>query len=117
MIHVPVCLGVVGNPLTLGSNGHIIIQCGGSLIGVPLVAKGSVALQSVPPASMYITPGTVLVGFGLCAIKSPAHCIAAPSAHIATSPTTPGCPGAQVKPLLPSRRTVILPCSSKSTTL
>jgi len=52
MIHVPVCLGVAGKLVLAGSKGHMIIQWGGSLMGAPEVAYGSVALQSVPPASM-----------------------------------------------------------------
>src|ERR1700678_2517355 len=52
-------------------------------------------------------PGTVLDGFALCALKSADHCIAAASAHIGGSPTTRGFPGMQVKPLFPSRSTVV----------
>jgi hypothetical protein len=48
-------------------------------------------------------PGSVSVGFGLCALKSADHCIAAASAHIGGSPTARGFPGIQVKPLFPSR--------------
>src|SRR5580704_12035652 len=61
-------------------------------------------------------PGCVFVGFGLCALKSAAHCIDAASAHIGGSPTTLGFPGMQVNPLLPSRSTTVLPCSSLSIT-
>src|SRR4029077_735701 len=64
---------------------------------------------------MYVMPGTVLVGFGLCALKSANHCSEAASAHSGGSPTTLGFPGIQVNPLLPSRSTVILPWASVST--
>src|ERR1700736_3281483 len=111
MIHVPVLRGVVGSPDDL-STGHRIIQWGGSLIGVPFVANGSLALQSEPPANMYMMPGFVLVGFGLWANQSSPHCIDAASAQNGSSPTTPTCPGTQVQPLLPLRSTVILPLSS-----
>src|ERR1700685_1709739 len=60
-------------------------------------------------------PGTVLVGLGLRAAKSAAHCNEALSAHIGGSPITFGLPGMQVKPLLPSRRTTVCPCASLST--
>ena len=60
-------------------------------------------------------PGTVFVGFGLCTLKSANHCSDAASAHRAGSPTTLGFPGIQVNPLLPSRKTVVFPCSSVST--
>ena len=40
MIQVPVCFGSVPKPEVLGSNGHMIIQCGGSLMGLPEVAIG-----------------------------------------------------------------------------
>ena len=66
MIQVPVSLGIVGNPVLAGSKGHMIIQWGGSLIGVPEVASGALALQSVPPANMYSIPGSEFVGLGLC---------------------------------------------------
>src|SRR5580700_4515116 len=62
-------------------------------------------------------PGTVLVGLGLRALKSAAHCIDAASAHMGGSATTFGLPGIQVKPLLPSRSTTILPRASVSTIL
>src|ERR1700681_4017012 len=101
MIHVPLFFGVVGRPLSFGT-GHMIIQCGGSLIGVPFVANGSLALQSVPPASMYAIPGFALVRFGLCANQSAPHCIVAASAHIGSSPTTPTWPGMHVQALVPS---------------
>ena len=64
MIHVPVILTAVGSPLVFAENGHKIIQCGGSTIGLPLVAHGLVALQSRPPANMYMIPGFVLLGCG-----------------------------------------------------
>src|ERR1700681_2927448 len=116
MIHVPLFFGVVGRPLSFGT-GHITIQCGGSLIGVPFVANGSVALQSVPPASMYAMPGFVFVGFALWAAQSAPHCIVAASAHIASSPTTAGWPGMHVHPLVPLRSTVMLPLASMSATV
>lgn len=59
-------------------------------------------------------PGTVFVGFGFLALKSAAHCIDGPSAHMAGSPMTFGFPGMQVKSLVPSRRTMVLPCASVS---
>src|SRR6267154_4931861 len=63
---------------------------------------------------MEIMPGPVLVGLGLCALNSADHCIAAASAHMGGSPITPGFPGIHVKPLFPSRRTMV-PCASVST--
>jgi hypothetical protein len=62
-------------------------------------------------------PGSVLVGFALCASKSTDHCIAAASAHIGGWPIALGFPAMQVKPLFPSRRTTLLPCVSVSTIL
>jgi hypothetical protein len=56
MIQVPVRFGVDGSPVAPALKGHMIIQWGGSLIGVPDVAFGSFALQSVPPAIMYSMP-------------------------------------------------------------
>src|SRR5258708_1383431 len=50
-------------------------------------------------------PGPVLVGLGLCALKSADHCIAAASAHMGGSPIIRGFPGIHVKPLFPSRST------------
>src|SRR6202008_615924 len=52
MIHAPVCLGSAGRPVVFGSKGHRIFQCGGSLMGVPEMAFGSVALQSEPPCNI-----------------------------------------------------------------
>jgi hypothetical protein len=34
-------------------------------MGGLVLSKGSVSLRCVAPASMYVMPGTVLVGFGL----------------------------------------------------
>src|ERR1700693_905478 len=62
-------------------------------------------------------PGIVLVGLGLCSAKSRNHCIDASSAHMAGCPTPVGSPGMQVNPLVPARRTVILPWPSISATV
>ena len=70
MIHAPFCFGSAGRPVVFGSKGHKIFQCGGSVIGVPEMAYGSVALQSEPPCNMYSMPGSVLVGLGCKARKS-----------------------------------------------
>ena len=43
MIHVPVSLTFEEKPDAFGSYGHMSIQCGGSVIGVPLAAQGSSA--------------------------------------------------------------------------
>jgi len=77
-----------------------IIQCGPTLIGGLVLSYGSESLRCVAPASMYMIPGTVLLGFGLCALKSAAHCMAAASAGMGGSPMTFRFPGIQVKPLL-----------------
>jgi hypothetical protein len=53
MIQVPVCFGSTDNPVVFGSTGHMIIQCGGSLIGVPEVALGSLALNLFPPTDVF----------------------------------------------------------------
>src|SRR6516162_3387444 len=60
-------------------------------------------------------PGTVLVGFALCALASANHCSDAASTHIGGCPMTLGLPGMQVNPLLPSRRTTVFPLASLST--
>src|ERR1700693_1635858 len=62
-------------------------------------------------------PGLVLVGLGLCSAKYLNHCIDDSSAHMAGCPTPVGSPGMQVNPLVPARRTVILPWPSVSTTV
>src|SRR4029077_2392053 len=117
MIQAPVCLASVDSPVVLGSKGQRTIQCGGSLMGVPEVALGSLALQSVAPSSMYSMPGSVLVGLGFCDMKSLSQRSAAALAQKVASPTTPGCPGKQVNPFVPSCNTVSTPFSSRSTTL
>ena len=53
--------------------------------------------------------GTVLVGLGLWALASANHCNEAASTHMGGFPITLGFPGIQVKPLLPSHRTTVLP--------
>ena len=58
--------------------------------------------------------GTVLVGLGLWALASANHCNEAASTHMGGAPITLGFPGIQVKPLLPSRRTIVLPSASAS---
>src|SRR5512135_885955 len=98
-------LGVEDRPLVFASTGHMIIQCGPdftqSAPGAGLVAKGSVLLASVPPASMYMIPGALLPGFGARAIHAPAHFIPSASAHIGSGPGVPGLSGRQVQPLVP----------------
>jgi len=66
---------------------------------------------------MYSMPGSVFVGLGLCSAMSFSHCNAGAFAQKGGSPTTPGCPGKQVNPFVPSRNTISLPFSSRSTTL
>ncbi len=73
----PVARCVVGSPVAFGSNGHMIIQCGPIAISGLVLSNGSESLLCVAPASMYVIPGTVFVGFGLCAAKSIIHCIEA----------------------------------------
>src|SRR5215831_20065010 len=63
---------------------------------------------------MYVIPGTVFVGLGLCALASANHCNEAASTHMGGSPITSGLPGMQVKPLLPTRRTIVFPFASVS---
>src|SRR5277367_7051817 len=94
----------------------MIIQCGPTVIAGLVLSYGSESLRCVAPASIYVIPGTVFVGFGLWALKSAAHCIEAASAHIGGSPITFGLPGMQVNPFVPSRRTIIFPLTSVSTT-
>src|SRR5258706_1592366 len=60
-------------------------------------------------------PGSAFVGLALSAAISALHCRAAPFEHDAGRPRTLGLPGWHVKPLLPSRRTVLLPCASTPT--
>ena len=114
MMQAPVGLCVVGSPVVFGSNGHMIIQCGPTVIAGLVVSLGSESLLCVAPASMYVIPGTVLVGLGLWALASANHCNEAASTHMAGSPITLEFPGIQVKPLLPSRRTTVLPSASVS---
>jgi hypothetical protein len=114
-MYAPVSRCLTGNPVALGSNGHMIIQCAGTVIGGLVVSYGSESLRWVAPASIYVIPGTVFVGFGLCALKSAAHCIDAASAHIGGSPMTLGFPGMHVKPFVPSRKMATFPCASIST--
>jgi|HubBroStandDraft_6_1064221.scaffolds.fasta_scaffold169019_2 hypothetical protein len=61
MMYAPVGLCVVGSPVVFGSNGHLIIQCGPTVIAGLLTSEGSESLRCVAPASMYVMPGTVLV--------------------------------------------------------
>jgi hypothetical protein len=70
-----------------------------------VVRVGITALRA--PASIYVIPGIVFVGLGLCTLASANHRSEAASAHIGESPITSGLPGMQVKPLLPSRRTTV----------
>ena len=67
----------------------------------PGLSNGSELLRCVAPASMYSTPGTLVVGFTLCSAKSRFHCIATLSSHIGGDPTPLGSPGRQVKSLVP----------------
>jgi len=86
-MYAPVSLGAAGNPVVFGSKGHMIIQCGPILIVGFVMSNGSDVLHHwVPPASMYVMPGTLFVGFGFRALKSAAHCIEGASMHTAGSP-------------------------------
>src|SRR5882757_11109141 len=60
-------------------------------------------------------PGSAFAGLALCAAISALHCRAASFEHDAGRPRTLGLPGWHVKPLLPSRRTTLLPCASAPT--
>lgn len=93
----------------------MIIQCGGTVIGGLVLSYGSESLRCVAPASMYVIPGMMFVGFGLWALKSACHCMEAASMHIAGSPIAFGWPGIHVKPFIPSRKTTVFPFESIST--
>src|SRR6267143_5131826 len=60
-------------------------------------------------------PGSAFAGLALCAAMSALHCRAASFQHDAGRPRTLGLPGWHVKLLLPSRRTILLPCTSAPT--
>src|SRR5262249_58790164 len=101
-----------GSPVAFASNGHMIIQCGPTVIAGLVLSFGSESLRWVAPASMYVIPGTVFVGLGLCALASANHCKEAASTHMGGSPIRLGLPGMQAKPFLPSRRTTGFPLPS-----
>src|SRR2546422_3288713 len=72
--------------VALASNGHMIIQCGGSFT---ILAPGSSFMttrpsfsQWDPPCAIYAIPGTVFDGLGALFIRSPHHCFTAASIHI-----------------------------------
>src|SRR5579883_3271701 len=111
MMYAPVSLRAAGSPVVFGSNGHMIIQCGPTIMGRVVLSDGADTPGCTAPASMYTMPGSAFVGLALCAARSALHCRAASFAHDAGRPRT-GFPGWHVKPLLPSRRTVLLPCAS-----
>src|SRR5712671_218669 len=115
MMYAPVSLLVTDSPVVFGSNGHRIIQCGPIVMGGLVSSDGSNTLRCVAPASMYMMPGSAFVGLALCAAISALHCRAASFEHDAGRPRTLGLPDWHVKPLLPSRRTTLLPCASAPT--
>src|SRR6266403_3191887 len=65
MMYAPVGLCVVGSPVVFGSKGHLIIQCGPTVIAGLVVSLGSESFLCVAPASLYVIPGSRLVGLGL----------------------------------------------------
>src|SRR6202050_4884755 len=86
-------------------------------MGGSVLSNGSESLRCVAPASMYSTPGTVVVGFALCSAKSRSHCIATLSSHIGGDPMPLGSPGRHVKSLVPGRRIFICAWASVSATV
>src|SRR5262249_48124089 len=109
MMYAPRSRCVTGSPVAFASKGHMIIQCGPMATGGLVWSNGSESLRWLAPASMYVIPGTVLVGLGFRAAKSAAHCMDGWSAHIGGSPTAFGLPGMQVNPFEPSRKTTVWP--------
>src|SRR4051794_20344433 len=92
--------------------------CGPVLIQSPpwvgALTYGSVLLASVPPASMYMTPGTPSVG-GFLPIHAVAQAAAFLSMHIGSGPGVVGLSGMQVQPFLPWRKVFTEPSACAST--
>src|SRR5207249_10635049 len=75
MTYAPDGFGAAGSMVALASNGHMIIQCGGSFT---ILAPGSSFMttrpsfsQWDPPRAIYAIPGTVFEGLGALFIRSP----------------------------------------------
>src|SRR5438445_3165509 len=120
MTYTPDGFGAAGSMVVLAANGHMIIQCGGSLT---ILASGSDLTTTLPPFSqwgqpraMYAMPGTVFDGLGAFFIRSSHHCFTAASIHIGSGSGRFITVGMQVKPLVPGLPSLSLPSAPNTST-
>src|SRR5436309_6477348 len=120
MTYAPDGFGAAGSMVALASNGHMIIQCGGSFT---ILAPGSSFMttrpsfsQWDPPRAMYAMPGTVFDGLGALLIRSPHHCFTAASMHIGSGSGRFITVGMQVKPLVPGLPSLSVPSAPNTST-